>query len=107
MSEPSSGLTLDARFAAANAEAVARITAKWAIVTLYITAACTLLGVAKSNTCTHDVPWLALAVPALGAAAWIIFIQDAYIYSLLGFQATCVNTIPGEPRDTSAASRHP
>jgi hypothetical protein len=106
MSEPSpatqrsASLTLDARFAASNAEMVARITTKWAIVTLYITAASAFLGVAKSNTSTDDMQWLALAVPSLGAAAtWIIFIQDAYIYSLIDFLAACESTVPKSEPD--------
>jgi hypothetical protein len=58
------------------------------------------LGVAKSNTSTDDVQWLALAVPSLGAAAtWIIFIQDAYIYSLIDFLAACESTVPKSEPD--------
>jgi hypothetical protein len=82
--EPSTGLTLDARFAAATTELVARVTAKTAIVGVYLTAAGALLAAISGAS------WLPLAVPYVGAAAtWLIFIEDGYIYSLVDFLARC------------------
>jgi uncharacterized membrane protein len=84
MPEPSTGLTLDARFAAATTELVARVTVRTAIVGVYLTAAGALLAAISGTS------WLPLAVPYVGAAAtWLIFIEDNYIYRLVDFLARC------------------
>jgi hypothetical protein len=95
MPEPSTGLTLDARFAAATTELVARVTARMAIVALYLTAAGGFLGASKS---ADGASWLPFAVPYIGVAAtWLIFIEDSYIYSLVGFLALCEDAATERP----------